>query len=68
MIATQKINSAVIVLGSIFGMLGVAVCIISLVLLGILIVDGGRPEYKVESELQRCCLRSNVVELETGNT
>lgn len=60
MLATQKINGAVIVLGSIFGMLGVVVCIISLFLLGIEVVDGGRPEYKVESELQRCTLRSNA--------
>lgn len=68
MLATKKVSGAVIVLGSIFGMLGVAVCIISLVLLGIEIVDGGRPECKVESELQRCSLRSNVVEFEIGNT
>jgi hypothetical protein len=60
MLAVQNIHGAVTVLGSIFGMAGFGVFLISLSFLSNHLIDGERPERQVEGALQRCSLRNTA--------
>lgn len=60
MLVVKDIHGAVGVLGSIFGMAGFGVFLISTPILGNHLIDSERPEKQIEGALQRCSVRSTT--------
>jgi hypothetical protein len=60
MLAVEDIHGVVRILGSIFGMFGFGVFLVSTAFLGNHIIDSEQPERQIEGALQRCSSRSTA--------